>query len=296
MPFAPRRARLSAGAALAAFGLAGLAALTACSGTGSSDGRNTDGAAAPSDGAVVSPAPPGKYRTLPQPCTAVDLDSLHKLVPGAKDYSGTEALTYDTDRLVGCTWKGATSDGTSRTLTLNLTRVVSYDPSISDELQAQNDFDRRASAASIPSTPPSGSATTTTPSTPSTTPPATASGTDPTATSAGTHDAGNPAGTPSGTTTGTSGTNNANSPDSAAADLAPRRLADVGNAAFINDVAKSPKSGPTRTVTVVFRAANVLATITYTQSAPRGAASPSSADLQKDAEKVAVELQHKVEG
>jgi hypothetical protein len=240
------------------------------------------------------------------------MGSLKKMVPGAKDYAGSESLTYDTDRLVGCSWKGKTTDGVSRSLSLSLVRVVSYDPTVSDEAQASSDFDDKASAASIPSSQPSGSPSgSTTPTSPSSTPSgqSTSSGADASAgnnagdnASSGTGGGtgGSPAGAGSSTSpaapNGVIGANGADNATGTSPDLAPRRLSGVGNAAFINDVAKTPGTDANRTVTLVFRVANVLATVSYTQSSPADAQPPKSADLQKDAEKVASDLQHKVEG
>jgi hypothetical protein len=200
----------------------------------------------------------------------VSPDELKKLVPGATDYAGKESLTYDTDRRVGCAWQGATPDGVSRTLSIDLERVVSYDPSISDEVQAETDFDRRAASVSPPLAPtgsPSGTATTPPPTSP---------------TSTGTS-------TPTGSAT--------SSPD-----LLPRRLTNLGDAAFINDVLKTPPNpatsriGPRRDVTLVFRTANVVVSITYDQSSPRGGTDPSSADLQKGAQQVAGQLKGRIGG
>lgn len=296
-----RRLPLVAGAVLTAVAVA---TLGACTGSGPSDGADGDAKTGPVAGGSVSSAPPGKYRTLPQPCTAVDADSLKKLVPGMQDYSGSESLTYDTDRLVGCSWKAKTADGTSRSLTLSLVRVVSYDPSVSDEAQASSDFDKKAQAASIPSTPPGGSPTTTSPTSSSTTPSNATSNSGPNgseSTSAG-NAAGDNAPSGSGTPSSSDSSNNAigskgaDGANAGSPDLAPRLLSGVGNTAFINDVAKKPGKGASRTVTLVFRTANVLATVTYTQSSITDAQSPKSADLQKGAEKVASDLQHKVEG
>gem|GEM_PF-1636465 len=299
------RTPLTAGAVVAAVTVL---ALGACTAGGSSDGADRDGTAAPVGSGAVSAAAPGKYKTLPQPCTAVDLDSLKDMVPGAADYSGTEALTYDTDRLVGCTWSAKTVDGTTRTLTLHVVRVVSYDPGVSDEAEAEADFDNQATAASIPSATPSDGT--------SSSPSASSSSTD------GTDAAGSPSGQPStGSSSGTGGTaaagsqgddtttagglttpsattgaNGANTDDSADADLAPRRLSGVGNAAFIDDVTATRSGASTRTVTVVFRTANVLATVTYSQSQAGHTPPQNSPDLQKETQKVASELQHKVEG
>jgi hypothetical protein len=289
----PRRLPVAAGAAVVVLAAG---ALAGCTGSGSSDSADGEGKSSPAGAATVSPAPPGKYRTLPQPCTAVDLNSLKKLVPGDKDYSGTEALTYDTDRLVGCSWKVAAADGASSSLSLSVVRVVSYDPAVSDEVQAESDFDQKASAASIPPTPSSGSQTPSAPTTPSGSPSDTTSGSSGSSGSSNSTASGaNPSST--STSTGTpNGANDTKNVDSSSPELAPRHLAHVGNTAFINDVLKSRASGSSRTVTLVFRTANVLATVTYSQSSARHAQPPKSADLQKEAQKVAGELEKKVEG
>ncbi|WP_329135183.1 hypothetical protein OG552_21040 [Streptomyces sp. NBC_01476] len=280
--------------AAAAVGLVALAlgALGACTPGGSDPSAATDSKSAVVAGGAASPLPPGKYQTLPQPCVSVSLDALKKLVPGAADYAGTEALTYDTDRRVGCAWQSAGTDGSTHKLSVDFERVVSYDPGISDEAQAELDFDRRAAAADIPLMPtgtPGGSVTT-----PATTPPTgqTASTTPATPSGSGSATPGD--GSPSASGTGSDGTGDA-------PDLAPRRLADVGNAAFINDVLHTPKnaatapSGPSRDVTLVFRTANVVVSITYTTAAPRGGTDPDSADLQKDAQQVAGQLESRIE-
>jgi hypothetical protein len=276
-----RRLPVPAGAAVGVFALA-LLSLGACTAGGSHAGPAADNKSVSVDGVTSSPLPPGKYRTLPQPCVSVDLSTLKKLVPDATDYEGTESLTYDTDRRVGCSWKAAGSDGTSRKLSVDVERVVSYDPGISDEVQAQFDFDQKSAAAAIPGRP-AGTATTTPPQTPSGTP--TGNGTA-TGTAAPT----------GGSTTGTGSDANGN-----AADYAPRQLSDVGDAAFINDVLTPPAhpatsaTGPRRDVTLVFRTANVVVSITYAQSAPRGGNDPQSADLQKGAQQVADQLERKIE-
>lgn len=263
---APAGARPSAVAAMAVTAGLALATLGACTSPGSSADTAADQkSVAAGGGTTASPLPPGKYKTLPQPCTAVDMDTLKGLVPDAQDYAGTESLTYDTDRRVGCSWHSATAAGSSRTLSVDLERDVSYDPNVSDEVQAETDFERRAANASIPPLPPGGTPTATTPT-------PTATGTDPSA--------GQSAGTGS---------------DGSSPDLLPRRLTDLGNGAFINDVLKTSGGGPKRSVTVVFRTANVVVSVTYAASEPRGTAPATSADLQKGARDVAGQLEHKVE-
>lgn len=255
-----------------------LATLVACTAGSAADGSASDSKSA-SAGSTTSPLPPGKYQTLPQPCTAVNQDTLKKLIPNATDYSGKETLTYDTDRLVGCSWASTATDGTTNSLVVDLERVVSYDPAVSDEVQAENDFDQKASAANIPLMTPSPGDTASTSQT--TTPSSAATGTA-TGTSS--------PGTGSGTSSPTSADPNS--------DVAPRLLSNLGNAAFINDVLtpSSATTGGRRVVTVVFRTANVVASITYTQVAPAKSLSPRSADLQEGAQQVAGQVQKKVEG
>src|SRR4051794_18428613 len=121
-----------------------MAALGACTAHGSSAPGTRAAVSAPDDGDTLSPLPPGKYRTLPQPCAALGPDRLRQLVPGVADYAGRESLTYDTDRRVGCSWQGKADDGTVRSLSVDFVRVVSYDPGVSDEVQAEMDFEQRA--------------------------------------------------------------------------------------------------------------------------------------------------------
>ena len=257
----PAGTRLSAVAGMAVTAALALAALGACTSAGSSVNAATDPKSAQAGGdPTASPLPPGKYKTLPQPCASVDLDTLKSLVPGAQDYAGTESLTYDTDRRVGCSWHAGADKGATLSLSVDFERAVSYDPNVSDEVQAETDFDRRASNASIPPLPPGGNPTPTN------------TATDP-------------------ATGATSGTGSTGSPP----DLQPRRLTDLGNGAFINDVLKTPATGPRRTVTLVFRTANVVVSVTYVAAEPAGAEPPKSADLQKGAQKVAGELEHRVE-
>jgi hypothetical protein len=259
-----------------------LATLAACT-AGSAAGGSASDSKSASVGSTTSPLPPGKYQTLPQPCTAVNQDTLKKLIPNAADYSGKETLTYDADRLVGCSWASTATDGTTSSLVVDLERVVSYDPAVSDEVQAENDFDQKASAAKIPLMTPS----------PGDTASASQTATTPSSATTGTATDTSSPGTGSGTSSST--TTSSTDPNS---DVAPRLLSNLGNAAFINDVLtpSSATTGGRRVVTVVFRTANVVATITYTQAAPAKSVSPRSADLQEGAQQVAGQVQKKVEG
>ncbi|MGW5355661.1 DUF3558 domain-containing protein [Streptomyces sp. NPDC004031] len=267
-----RRPQAALGALALAVALGGLGTLAACTG-GGSDGADGDSKSSPVTDQTVSPAPPGKYKTLPQPCIAVDLDTLKALVPGAQTYAGTESLTYDTDRRVGCTWHATTKDGTDHSLVIDMERVVSYDPAVSDEVEAKNDFDAQASHASIPPPPLPGSTPTTPPSATSTP-------------------------TPSDTASGSPDTGT----DGDSQDWGPRRLTDVGNAAFIYDTLTPPKGdkaatgGARRDATLVFCTANVVVSIHYgATSAPTADAVPQSSDVQQSAQKVAKQLERKVE-
>jgi hypothetical protein len=252
-----------------------LATLGACSTGGTSADSTTDQKAAQLAGggstSTVSPAPPGKYQTLPSPCTAVGVDLLKQLVPAVPNVAGSEALTYDTSRRVGCSWRGTTAAGTSDTLRIDLERVVSYDPAVSDEEQAEQNFVQKAADASIPPLP-------TSTGTPTTTPPSGGTG----------------SGTGGGSSAGAGNGDGGGSSADGSPDLLPRHLTDVGNAAFINDVLKPHSQPPRRDVTLVFRTANVLVTVTYAQSSPRGGTPPASADLQKGAQQVADQIERKV--
>ncbi|MDF9814878.1 hypothetical protein [Streptomyces sp. SPB162] len=230
--------------------------LSACTASGAKDPAAVDNKSAVGEQKIV-PAPPGKYRKLPEPCGSLDPDSLKTLVPNAPNYAGAAELTYDTNRRVGCTWTGETPQG-NRYLQIDFERVVSYDPGVSDEAQAQSDYEAKMVKAGIPTTPVAPVTTTPAP------PPGSPSG---------------PTGQPPG---GLPTTAPANSPD-----LAPRLLPEVANAAFIDDELMTRDSGVHRDITLVFRTANVLVTISYSQWSADKATAPQSADLQQGAELVA---------
>ncbi|MFI6687510.1 DUF3558 domain-containing protein [Streptomyces sp. NPDC050485] len=267
-------------------GLALLVALVSgCSAASGTDSSATDSKAGDTKAA---PAPPGKYRTLPEPCRAVSKSVLKGMLPGAaalpeadaaKEYAGTADLTYDTDRRVGCRWKDETAEGVRR-LTVDFERVVSYDPAVSDDDTAKALYGKKETAANLPapqsSAPvPSGSATPSTSGSP-------APGT-PSATPSGSPAA---AGTPSSPSpsTGTGG-----------AGLQPRRLSGLGDAAFLNEVS-SPLGSDAgteagrRTVSVVFRTSNAIVTIEYTAQSAASAAVPDSKELQEQAQALAGKL------
>ncbi|MFD6812223.1 DUF3558 domain-containing protein, partial [Streptomyces anthocyanicus] len=187
-----------------------LGALTGCSAAGTAEDVTVD---AKAGSAAVPVAPPGRYRTLFEPCGAVPQAALRELLPGtvalsdverAKALRGTAAVTYDTDRRVGCTWSADTADGGSHRLVLDVERVVSYDPTVSDATRAQEVYTRKQLAAGIavPVTP---TPTPTAPATGPTTAPGTA-GTGTAGTSGATTTTPPATTAPPGTRTSTTGT------------------------------------------------------------------------------------------
>ena len=244
------------------------AALLAALVVGCSAGTGTDGSAADSrpGGPTASPAAPaGKYRTLPDPCRSVAHSTLKDLLPGVaelpedqqeKAYAGTASVTYDTDRRVGCTWKAEAPDS-SRSLSLDFERVVSYDTSVSDDDRADEVYGKKEAAAHLPSS------ASDTPS-----------------------DSSSPSGSaPSdGETGGKSG-------DGATEDLQPRVLDNLGDAAFLDDLLiKAGSAAQHRTVSVVFRTSNVIVTVRYTEQPALSTEIPDSKDLQEKAQALARKL------
>lgn len=153
-----RKAYVTGVAALLAALLAG------CTG-GSDDGGSDDNSKSGQAGTVTAPAQPGKYATLPEPCGAVPRGTLDALLPGVRQlpdqqqreaaYDGSPALTFDTDRKVGCRWKVESSDATDH-LSVDFERVVSYANAVSDDAQAEQLFAEERDAADLPEPAPSG--------------------------------------------------------------------------------------------------------------------------------------------
>ncbi|MFF2780865.1 DUF3558 domain-containing protein [Streptomyces sp. NPDC058052] len=295
--FSPGRAPgtlLGLGAGLAVT----LGALTGCSAAETAEDVTLDAKA----GAAAAPvAPPGRYRTLFEPCGAVPQATLRELLPGtaaladadrAKALRGTAAVTYDTDRRVGCTWT-ADIEGGSHRLVLDVERVVSYDQTVSDAARAQEVYTRKQLAAGIvvPETP-APTPTSAGPSTP-TTPPAGATATTPAAPTspAGTPTA-PPADAPAGATPPAAGTPSA----PATTGLEPRTLSGLGDIAFVDDtLGKTGGNGHQRVVSVVFRTSNVIVTVEYRQRTTGPAAAPDSKELQDRAQNLARLLADRLE-
>ncbi|GAA3492857.1 DUF3558 domain-containing protein [Streptomyces cremeus] len=254
-------------------GIALLAALAAgisgCS--GADPGTDTAGDAKSGESAAPA-APPGKYRTLPEPCRIVDRGVLRAMLPGAeklpeeqqrKLFAGEPAVTYDTDRRVGCRWKAESPEAT-HLLTVDFERVVSYDAAVSDDDRAQAVYREQLTAADLPAPvdpPPASSAPPASPTAPV---------------------------TPPADSAGASGSPGA--PD--AASLQPRTLEGLGDAAFLDDV-RAPggsTAAKDRTVSIVFRTSNVLVSVTYGEQPGRPDQLPDGRALQDRAQAMARKL------
>ncbi|MFF8714951.1 DUF3558 domain-containing protein [Streptomyces sp. NPDC015184] len=309
------------------------AALLAALAVGCSAETGTGGSAADSKPgeATEAVAAPGKYRTLPEPCRAVASSTLKDLLPGSaelseeqqkKVYEGTATVTYDTDRRVGCRWKSE-EHSSSRTLFIDFERVVSYDPSVSDDDRADEVYTKKVTAAGLSS--PSASATPdgAKKQTPSNTsddadadasdaagphsgsesgaashplsgPPAEdgsssgksdAHGDDPKAEDAGTDD---PKTDDPKTDSGDGDTAGAGNDGE---DLQPRTLDDLGDSAFLNDLlTRAGSAARHRTVSVVFRTSNVIVTVEYTDQPAVSTVVPDSKELQEKAQALARNL------
>ncbi|MGW6637339.1 DUF3558 domain-containing protein [Streptomyces cyaneofuscatus] len=271
-------------------GVALLAALAVGCSAGS-DGSATDADSKPG-GPTVTTAPPGKYRTLPAPCRAVPSSTLKDLLPGVaelprqqqeKALRGSPTITYDTDRKVGCSWKADAPDS-SRNLSIDFERVVSYDPLVSDDDRARSLYVKKENAAELP-----GSSTTGT---------APEKGA-PTGTGGGekgqekeTGKAGDGTGSadpsPSasaGTSSGTPGT------PGGGEDLRPRVVDGLGDAAFLDDLlTRAGSTAQHRTVSVVFRTSNVIVTVRYGEQPTLVTKVPDSKELQDKAQALARKL------
>ncbi|MFE3518146.1 DUF3558 domain-containing protein [Streptomyces sp. NPDC059166] len=237
---------------------------------------------------AVTTAPPGKYRTLPESCRAVPRSMLKDLLPGTAElpeeqrervYEGTASVTYDTDRKVGCRWSSDTPDA-SWNLSIDLERVVSYEPSVSDDDRAREVYAQKQEDAGLPA--PGGV-------TPSETPDGSASA------SPGSTPSGTPSGTPDGTTSASSASPSSGSvssgPDTPGEDLRPRLLDGLGDAAFLDDVlTPAGSTSQHRTVSVVFRTSNVIVTVHYGEQPGRPSEVPDSKELQEKTQALARNL------
>ncbi|MBO8194850.1 hypothetical protein ITI46_24795 [Streptomyces oryzae] len=268
-------------------------ALTACTGSAGAD-KDQDGKPDGSSASPSAPAP-GKYDSLPEPCGTVSTGQLRDMLPGAAaaedddsaapsasagPFEGESSVTYDTDRRVGCRWKDATTLST-RHLSVDFERVVSYDPAVSDDEQAERLYDKKARKAGI-AVSPGGSASG---QSAGETPDGHASPTEKKGDSDDRDSSGDPG---DGTDdTGDAGDSTSPTPDE---DLAPRALDDIGDAAYIDDELHTADSGLHRDITLVFRTANVIATVEYDQWVTDKHRIPDSHELQEKARELAEQL------
>ncbi|WP_327259087.1 DUF3558 domain-containing protein [Streptomyces sp. NBC_01240] len=252
--------------------------------------------------ATAATAAPGKYRTLLDPCRAVASSTLKDLLPGAaelpedqqkKVYDGAATVTYDTDRRVGCRWKSEASDS-SRTLFVDFERVVSYDPSVSDDDRAREVYGKKEAAAGLSADANTDAATdaATPGSTKKQTPSASASkdknADEPGGDSADRNNSANTDGitADSSGSSGSSGSSDEN--------LAPRTLDSIGDSAFLDDLlTRAGSTTQNRTVSVVFRTSNVIVTVQYTEQPTVSTVVPDSKELQEKAQSLARKLVEK---
>ncbi|MEU6525062.1 DUF3558 domain-containing protein [Streptomyces sp. NPDC046924] len=300
-----RRAYVPGVAALLAALLAGC---TGSPGSGSQSDNSNPGSA----GTASPAAQPGRYATLPEPCGTIRTKTLDELLPGIREmadqtqrekaYAGEPALTYDTDRKVGCRWKVESSQATDR-LVIDLERVVSYDNAVSDDNQAQRLFATKQEAADLPkpTATRSGSADPDTPPSP----PSSGSPESPDpSNSAGSTDSTGSSGSsaPSDAASSASGSpsdggSSPTSPSASPSGLQPRVLEEFGDEAFIDDeLSSSGSTAEQRTVTVAFRTSNVIVTIEYTEQPATVGAVPDSKEMQDRARKLASLLADSLSG
>ncbi|MFI5727554.1 DUF3558 domain-containing protein [Streptomyces cyaneofuscatus] len=270
-------------------GVALLAALAVGCSAGS-DGSATDADSKPG-GATVTTAPPGKYRTLPAPCRAVPSATLKDLLPGVaelprqqqeKALRGSPTITYDTDRKVGCSWKADAPDST-RNLSIDFERVVSYDPLVSDDDRARSLYVKKENAAELPGSTTSGTA-------PEKGAPTSAGGGEK-GQEKETGKAGDGTGSadpsPSASASTSSGTPGAPGGE----DLRPRVVDGLGDAAFLDDLlTRAGSTAQHRTVSVVFRTSNVIVTVRYGEQPALVTKVPDSKELQDKAQALARKL------
>ncbi|MHC5264192.1 DUF3558 domain-containing protein [Streptomyces sp. UC4497] len=263
----------------------GVAVLLAAVLAGCTSGSDGDGSADDSKPggptATASTAEPGKYRTLPEPCSQPDQGTLDEMLPGIrklpdaeqreKAYEGVATVTYDTDRRVGCRWKDDSArDGTHR-LSLDFERVVSYDTAVSDDDRAAAVFASKADAADLPE-------------------PVASEVSSEASSEASASASASPSDEPSGDASDSPSSSDSGSPSGTPVDLQPRLLEDLGDEAFVDDVLAGPTTGRHRTVTVAFRTSNVLVTVRYEVQSATAEKVPDSKEMQDTAQNLAGNL------
>ncbi|MEE1768049.1 DUF3558 domain-containing protein [Streptomyces sp. JV185] len=255
---------------------------------------------------AVAAAAPGKYQTLPDPCRALATSTLKDLFPGAaelseeqqkKVYEGTAAVTYDTDRRVGCRWKSE-DPSSSHTLSIDFERVVSYDPAVSDDDRAREVYGKKETAAGLssPSETPEATDDSTKKAEGTKKPTHPAASTTASASGSASHALAGPSpgtgsGEPENTDDAGSTGGNGNTDEDPGDDLRPRVLDDLGDNAFLNDLlTRAGSTAQHRTVSVVFRTSNVIVTVDFTEQPTVSTVVPDSKELQEKAQALARQL------
>ncbi|MFD4798117.1 DUF3558 domain-containing protein [Streptomyces anulatus] len=281
-------------------GVALLAALVVGCSAGSDS--NANGADSKAGSPTVTPAPPGKYETLPAPCRAVPRGMLKDLLPGAaglpgdqqeKVFRGSASVTYDTDRKVGCSWKSDAPNAT-RSLSIDFERVVSYDPAVSDDDRADTVYAKKEKAAGLSSSATPGPDAEKNSGTPGEKEKGKGKGADAEKPEA-----------PAGDATASADPSSSSSPSGGAAgeggagggsvgpeDALPSRVLDnLGDAAFLHDLpTRAGSTAQHRTVSVVFRTSNVVVTVRYAEQPALVTQVPDSKELQEKAQALARKL------
>ncbi|MFD4594017.1 DUF3558 domain-containing protein [Streptomyces rubiginosohelvolus] len=281
-------------------GVALLAALVVGCSAGA-DG-NANGADSKAGSPTVTPAPPGKYLTLPAPCRAVPRSTLKDLLPGAaelpgdqqdKVFRGSAAVTYDTDRKVGCSWKSDAPSAT-RSLSVDFERVVSYDPAVSDDDRADTVYAKKEKAAGLSSS--------ATPGPPdekkdkkgeeSETSEGSGKAEDPADADADSDSDATGSAEPSPSESSGGSTDGAPGSSSSPEEALPSRILDnLGDAAFLQDLPKQAGStAQHHTVSVVFRTSNVVVTVRYAEQPALITQVPDGRELQEKAQALARKL------
>ncbi|MEU7649632.1 DUF3558 domain-containing protein [Streptomyces huasconensis] len=255
-----------------------LAALLVGCSSGSDGGAGSEDSKPGDAGSAAAPAEPGKYRTLPEPCGAVEPGTLDAMLPGLKEmedgeqrekaYEGTPTVTYDTDRRVGCRWK-VESSGASHHLLVDFERVVSYDGTVSDDDRAAEVYAKKLRAADLPV-------------------PAASDSESPASDADAEEGDKAQGGKKDRSDHGDDDATSTTAPATPPAGLEPRSLDDLGDEAFLNDALTTTGSATRhRTVTVVFRTSNVIVTIEYDEQPGRRTDVPDSKEMQDKAVELA---------
>ncbi|MFD0376321.1 DUF3558 domain-containing protein [Streptomyces sp. NPDC127112] len=262
-----------------------VAGATACTGSGGIGGAGDQ----KNGGSTAAPAQPGKYRSLPQPCKAVDGKRLRAMLPATDSltteqreqlYAGTAEPSYDADRHVGCRWNAQTPEATLL-LSVTFERVVSYDrAAASDDDKARQVYVRRLTDAHLPFPGP-----TTSPS------PGTSTGTG-TGTGAPASPAPGAPESPQAPQSAPASSPSSSPSPTASPELGSRVLEGLGSEGFLEDKlgAAGATAAQARTVRIVFRTSNVIVTVEYSVQPSGPGKVPPAAETQDKARQLAEAL------